>query len=322
MVYPQGGPLIRAHRDAGHTIAVASSATPFQVAPLARELGIDNLLCTRGRSGQRRSLTGKLGGPVLWGTGKADAVREFAAEQGSTSTRATPTATARRTSPTSRRSGGRGRSTRTAASPSRARARLADLPLHGRGRPGLGRSSARAPRWPAWAARSRPGSASACSTRSRRRRGQPRDRHWAPSRRWRSPESSLECDGEENLWSQRPAVFIFNHQSSLDTLIVGSLCAATSPAVAKKEAARDPRFARSALLDGRGLRRPEQLEQGALGARAGRRQDPQRELARDRARGHAHADAAARALQEGRVPHRDAGRRADRADRASATPAS
>ena len=49
-------------------------------------------------------LTGRVRGPILWGPGKAQAVRDFAAEQGSTSASPTPTATAARTSSTSRRS--------------------------------------------------------------------------------------------------------------------------------------------------------------------------------------------------------------------------
>jgi putative phosphoserine phosphatase/1-acylglycerol-3-phosphate O-acyltransferase len=54
--------------------------------------------------------------------------------------------------------------------------------------------------------------------------------------------------GEEHLWSHRPAVFTFNHQSSLDALVVGSLVRRDLTAVAKKEAARDPRFAPIGLL--------------------------------------------------------------------------
>jgi putative phosphoserine phosphatase/1-acylglycerol-3-phosphate O-acyltransferase len=53
----------------------------------------------------------------------------------------------------------------------------------------------------------------------------------------------LRVQGEENLWSHRPAVFIFNHQSGLDVAIVGSLVRRDLTGVAKKEAARDPRFA-------------------------------------------------------------------------------
>jgi putative phosphoserine phosphatase / 1-acylglycerol-3-phosphate O-acyltransferase len=60
----------------------------------------------------------------------------------------------------------------------------------------------------------------------------------------------LEVTGEEHLWSHRPAVFLFNHQSSLDTLAIGSLLRRDFTGVAKKEAARDPRFAPiGALLD-------------------------------------------------------------------------
>jgi putative phosphoserine phosphatase/1-acylglycerol-3-phosphate O-acyltransferase len=58
----------------------------------------------------------------------------------------------------------------------------------------------------------------------------------------------LSVEGEEHLWSSRPAVFIFNHQSSLDALIVGSLVRRDITAVAKREAARDPRFAPVGLL--------------------------------------------------------------------------
>jgi putative phosphoserine phosphatase/1-acylglycerol-3-phosphate O-acyltransferase len=60
----------------------------------------------------------------------------------------------------------------------------------------------------------------------------------------------LDVLGEEHLWSHRPAVFVFNHQSSLDTLVLGSLLRRDFTGIAKKEAARDPRFAPiGALLD-------------------------------------------------------------------------
>ena len=59
---------------------------------------------------------------------------------------------------------------------------------------------------------------------------------------------TMDVRGEENLWAQRPAVFIFNHQSSLDMLIVGSLVRRDMTGVAKKEARRDPRFAPVGLL--------------------------------------------------------------------------
>src|SRR5205807_7466913 len=53
----------------------------------------------------------------------------------------------------------------------------------------------------------------------------------------------LNVRGSEHLWSHRPAVFIFNHQSSIDVAVIGSLIRRDLTGVAKKEAARDPRFA-------------------------------------------------------------------------------
>lgn len=56
--------------------------------------------------------------------------------------------------------------------------------------------------------------------------------------------------GEEHLWSHRPAVFVFNHQSSLDVLIIGNLARRDVTGVAKAEAAGDPRFAVFGALAG------------------------------------------------------------------------
>ena len=48
--------------------------------------------------------------------------------------------------------------------------------------------------------------------------------------------------GEENLWSQRPAVFLFNHQSQLDVLVLGALLRENFTGVAKKSLEKDPFF--------------------------------------------------------------------------------
>jgi putative phosphoserine phosphatase/1-acylglycerol-3-phosphate O-acyltransferase len=61
--------------------------------------------------------------------------------------------------------------------------------------------------------------------------------------------------GEEHLWSQRPAVFIMNHQSLLDGFVVMKLVRENVTGVAKKEVARQPvlgqfaRLADMALID-------------------------------------------------------------------------
>ena len=46
-IFPESRALVEAHQAAGHTVAIVSSATPYQAEPLARDLGIDHVLCTR-----------------------------------------------------------------------------------------------------------------------------------------------------------------------------------------------------------------------------------------------------------------------------------
>ena len=67
--------LVRAHQNRGHTIVIATSATRMQVQPMARELGIDHVLCTELET-TSGVLTGGLRGRTLWGAGKAAAVKE------------------------------------------------------------------------------------------------------------------------------------------------------------------------------------------------------------------------------------------------------
>ena len=69
--------LVRAHQNKGHTVVIATSATRMQVEPMARELGIDHVLCTELET-EHGVLTGGLAGRPPWKEGKAAAVREFA----------------------------------------------------------------------------------------------------------------------------------------------------------------------------------------------------------------------------------------------------
>ncbi|MET0904225.1 MAG: HAD-IB family hydrolase [Acidimicrobiales bacterium] len=81
VVYPEARALVVAHLDRGHTVVVSSSATEYQVEPMARYLGVDHVLCNRfGKEDGR--LDGTLDDPVIWGTTKADTVQHFAADSG------------------------------------------------------------------------------------------------------------------------------------------------------------------------------------------------------------------------------------------------
>ena len=71
--------LVKAHQRAGHTVVIATSATRAQVAPLARELGVEHVLCTE--LGVRDGvLTGAVAGQVLQGPVKAARVWSFMTE--------------------------------------------------------------------------------------------------------------------------------------------------------------------------------------------------------------------------------------------------
>ncbi|MGW0035505.1 HAD-IB family hydrolase [Gordonia sp. NPDC003376] len=78
---PQMWQILRAHREMGHTIVIASSATRFQIEPIAREIDADYALATDVEVVDG-VVTGNVLGRPLWGPGKAAAVRALAREQG------------------------------------------------------------------------------------------------------------------------------------------------------------------------------------------------------------------------------------------------
>ena len=57
-------------------------------------------------------------------------------------------------------------------------------------------------------------------------------------------------EGAEHLWSARPCVFVFNHQSKLDTIVIANLLRTGFTGVAKKEAANVPGFGQFFRLAG------------------------------------------------------------------------
>jgi putative phosphoserine phosphatase/1-acylglycerol-3-phosphate O-acyltransferase len=71
--------LIEAHHQMGHTVVLASSATRFQVEPMAVDMRAEHVLCTELEVADG-VVTGRPAGPPLWGLGKARAVRALAAE--------------------------------------------------------------------------------------------------------------------------------------------------------------------------------------------------------------------------------------------------
>ncbi|HEX2211910.1 MAG TPA: HAD-IB family hydrolase, partial [Mycobacterium sp.] len=81
-IYPEMRELVRAHMARGHTVVLSSSALTVQVEPVARFLGIANVLSNKFEIDEQGLLTGEVQRPVIWGPGKARAVQAFAAANG------------------------------------------------------------------------------------------------------------------------------------------------------------------------------------------------------------------------------------------------
>jgi len=80
-IFPEMRELVAAHQRRGHTVAMVSSATQYQVEPVARELGIDHVVCNR-LEVIDGVLTGKVSEPVIWGPSKATQAQQFAEARG------------------------------------------------------------------------------------------------------------------------------------------------------------------------------------------------------------------------------------------------
>jgi len=79
-LYADAVERITGHQRAGHLVVIASSALPFQVDTLARELGIQHVICTKPALDAEGRCTGEVDGEMLWGKPKALAVQAFARE--------------------------------------------------------------------------------------------------------------------------------------------------------------------------------------------------------------------------------------------------
>lgn len=80
-VYPESRALIEAHLARGHTVAIVSSATIYQIEPTARDLGIEHVLCSQYEV-EDGKFTGEIIKPLCFGQGKVLAAEELAKEHG------------------------------------------------------------------------------------------------------------------------------------------------------------------------------------------------------------------------------------------------
>ena len=75
-IYPESRELIKAHRAEGHRVVIISAATSYQIAPIAKELGIKDVYSTN-MEVRNGKFTGSIS-EMCWGEGKARAARKDA----------------------------------------------------------------------------------------------------------------------------------------------------------------------------------------------------------------------------------------------------
>lgn len=248
MVYPGARRLVEAHRAAGHKLVLASSATWFQVCPVAADLEFDEVLCTRAAVTSDGMLTGELVGGALWGPAKARAVEalpgiDLASSYAYSNGAEDVPFLAAVGHPCALNPDG---DLPAAAALQGWPVLRLDPPGNRFDAPALIRTSAAL-----GALLGAVGFSAGIGLLSRSRSTAANlAGSIAPDLAMALAGVRLEVTGEQHLWSRRPAVFMFNHQSSLDLVILGSLIRRDVTAVVKREARNDPRFAAiGALLD-------------------------------------------------------------------------
>lgn len=238
-IFPEAWSLVKAHQKMGHTVAIASSATRYQVAPIAEELGIEHLLCTRATVRDGR-LTGGIEGAPLWGAGKADAVCDFAKAHEIALSGSYGYANGNEDIAFLKTVGHA-----TAVNPKPAlieeaqRAGWKVLRFSRRRNASAATLARSLGAYCALAATSLCGLAYALTTGKKRRAAE-----------WVSATSSdamlaitgidVEVRGEHHLWAHRPSVFLFNHQSMVDGYVLLTLLRRGFTGVAKKDVADMP----------------------------------------------------------------------------------
>ncbi len=239
-LYPEAWRLVEAHLRAGHTVVLASSATRFQVEPAARAMGVRHIIVSPVEI-VNGICTGRPGGPLLWRAGKAAAVRTFAARHDIDLRESYAYSNGDEDLPFLR-TAGRAR----ALNPGRdlaAAARHYGWPVarfRSRGRAGARDIVRTAASLAGLFGGFTTGVALGALTGSRRA-AIDLGIAWGGELGSALAGVRLDVRGAEHL-ATRPAVFLFNHQSQLDVLILAKLLRGGFTGVAKKELAGSPGF--------------------------------------------------------------------------------
>lgn len=240
-IYPESRALVRAHQERGHTVAVVSSATRYQVDPFARALGIEHVLCTR-LEVEDGVFTGRVVRPTCYGDGKARAGATFASRHDVSLAQSYFYTDSYEDLPLLE-AVGRPRP----LNPDRRLAQIAKerrwpvRRFHSRGTPSLSDWLRTGLVYGSL------GPATVAGATAGLVNGSWREAINTTGSIWGELATSfagvdLRVEGEEHLWSHRPAVFIFNHQSALDAVLMLRMLRRDFTGIGKKEIQRHPVF--------------------------------------------------------------------------------
>jgi putative phosphoserine phosphatase/1-acylglycerol-3-phosphate O-acyltransferase len=240
-IYPESRALVRAHQEMGHTVGVVTSATRYQAEPFARDLGIEHVMCTR-LEVEKGVFTGRVVHPTCYGEGKADVARRLSGEHDLELESSYFYTDSHEDLPLLEIVGHP-----RPLNPNRQLAQIAKERIwpvrrfHSRGTPTAGEVVRSALVYgsvvpAAWA-----GLAAGLMNRSRREGVNVAGSIWGDLATSLAGVD-LRVEGEEHLWSSRPAVFLFNHQSGIDALLMIKLMRRDVTGVAKQEVRANPIF--------------------------------------------------------------------------------
>ena len=243
--------LAEAHRARGHTIVLASSATRFQIEPMARALGADHALFSPAES-RDGVLTGRPAGPALWGEAKARAVCALASEHDLDLDRSFAYSNGDEDVPFLSTVG----HPAAVAPQSGLRQEAQDRgwpvlrPVSRGGRPGAVEVARTAAFYGGMAAAFGTGLGLGLLNRSRDTLVEITGGMGSDVGLALAGVDVRVVRGTEHLWSARPCVFVFNHQSKIDPIILMKLLRGGFTGVAKQEAASVPGFGQFFRLAG------------------------------------------------------------------------
>lgn len=81
-VQEAGRKAVKRHQEEGHLVAIATGATKYAAEPLARELGIDVVICTELEVDSNGLFTGRVIDPICYAEGKLERSRRAAEKLG------------------------------------------------------------------------------------------------------------------------------------------------------------------------------------------------------------------------------------------------